>query len=358
MQPQLVLTMRKTALYLFAFVAGLIASLPRLAALTAEHTVAALLLVAHNAIPQAFRVPLRLCAVNSVDADLKLEVILDTFLEALVEELLPLNSFATDFSSDVVDEGDKITVGYIPAAAAARTFNGTYTIQASDWQKKQLLIDQHEYVSWGLSDVDLYKGSLVNLKNQTRMKAHSLATAVLANILGVVTVANFPTAAFTGAAAGFDLDDVADLRTKARKAKWPKALRNLVLGADYYGNVVKGSVFQNANQAGGTAVRETGELPKLYTFTPYESESIPDNAEKLMGFMNMPSAIAVGMRYLKPRRPDKYIDARPVSHKDTGITFGFRQDYDTKTGVESYIFECNFGKAPLEAEALQRICEP
>ncbi len=342
-------------LSLFVFVAAFIWSLPRLVAMCAEHVIASVLLFVHNSIPAPFRAPLRLCAVNTVDADLKVETILDTFLEALVEELLALSAFSTDFSSAIVDEGDKVTVGYIPAAAAARTFAGTYTIQASDWSKKDLLVDQHEYVSWGLSDVDLYKGSIVNLKNQTRMKAHALATKVLANILGLVTAANFPNVCFNGVSGGFDLDDVADLRTKARKAKWPKALRNLVLGADYYGNVVKGSVFQNANQAGGTGIRETGELPKIYSFTPYESESIPDNGENLEGFMNMPSAIAVAMRYLKPRRPERYIEARPVSHKETGITFGFRQDYDTKTGVEAYIFECNFGKALLEAEALQRL---
>ena len=292
---------------------------------------------------------------NTIDAGLKLDVILDTFLEAFVEELLPINAFATDMSSAVIEEGDKVKVGYVPAAAAARAFKGTYTIQATDWQKKEVVIDQHEYVSWGLSDVDLFKGSLVNLQMQTRMKAHSLAQAVMSNILGEVTAANYPSLAFTGASGGFDLDDVADIRTLAVKAKWPKAMRNLVLGADYYGNVVKGSTFQDAGAAGGTAVRESGTLPRLYTFTPYESESIPDNEENLTGFANMPSAMAVAMRYLKPRRPEAYIDARAVSDDKTGITYGFRHDYDTKTGVEAYIFECNFGKKVLEGEALMRI---
>jgi hypothetical protein len=350
--------MHPVLLNLLVIVAALCVAFPRIACLCVKHAGAAASVVFHNAIPVAFRMPLRLCAVNTIDADLKVEVILDTFLEALVEELLSITAFSTDLSSDAVNEGEEITVGYIPAAAAARTFDGSYTIQASDWQKKKVAIDQHEYVSWGLSDVDLYKSSLVNLKNQTRMKAQSLAEKVMANLLGAVTVANYGAAVLTTAAAGFDLDDVADLRTAARKAKWPKALRNLIIGADYYGNVLKGDVFQNANQAGGTGVRETGELPRLFSFQPFESEAIPDNGEKLVGFINMPSAMAVAMRYLKPRRPEKYIDARPITHKDTGITFGFRQDYDTKTGVEAYIFECNFGKAVLEPTALKRICSP
>lgn len=347
--------MHTLVLFAVFLAAAFWAVFPRTSALLVKHAVALAAVAIHNAIPVQFRTPVMLHAANTIDADLKVEVILDTFLEALVEELLPLNAFSTDFSSQMVAEGDKIKVGYIPAAAAARAFNGTYTIQESDYQKKEIPIDAHQYVSWGLSDVDLYASSVVNLKNQTRMKAQALASAVLADILGVVTAGNFGAAAFTGAANAFDLDDVADLRTVARKAKWPKALRNLVLGADYYGNVVKGSVFQNANQAGSTTPRETGELPRIYGFTPYESESIPENNEHLIGFINMPSAIAVAMRYLKPRRPERYIDARAVSHQQTGITFGFRQDYDTKTGVEAYIFEANYGKAVLEPEALKRL---
>lgn len=292
---------------------------------------------------------------NTIDADLKLDVILDTFLEALNEELLPLSAFSTDFSGAVTNEGETVKVGYIPAAAAARDFNGTYTVQKSDYQKKEVTIDAHKYVSWGLADVDLFKGSIVNLQSQARQKAQSLAAQVLADILSLITLDNYGVHAFVGAANTFDLDDVADLRTKAVKAKWPKGSRRLLLGADYYGNVVKENVFQDAAAAGGTSTRETGNLPNLYTFVPYETESLPDNDEHLVGAMCMPSAIAVAMRYLAPRRPEKYLDSRAITHPQTGITYGFRQDYDTKTGVESYIFECNYGKSVLEGAALQRL---
>lgn len=345
----------KAALFAFGFVAASVAAIPRFLGLFASFALAMVYALGQR-FGRAFSLPSLVCyAVNTIDADLKVEVILDTFLEALVEELLPLSAFANDLSSAVIDEGDTVKLGYVPAATAARAFAGTYTIQASDWQKKEISVDQHDYVSWGLSDVDLFKGSLVNLQMHTRMKAQALASKVLTNLLSVVTAANYGAAAFTGAANTFDLDDVADLRTAAVKAKWPKAMRGLVLGADYYGNVIKDSNFQDVAAAGGAVTRETGTLPRLYTFTPYESESIPANAENLVGFMNIPSALGVVMRYLKPRRPEKYIEARPVSHKPTGITFGFRQDYDTKTGNESYIFECNYGKAVLEPEALKRL---
>lgn len=292
---------------------------------------------------------------NTIDVGLKKQILLDTFLEAYTAALLPFSAFSTNFSPENVNEGDDIDVGYIPLAAAARDFGGTYTVQASDYQKKRVTINKHKYVSWGLSDTDLYSKSLVTLQQQARQKAFALASAVLADVLSPVTLANYGAAVFTGAASGFDLDDVADIRTAVVKAKWPMGARNMILGADYYGAVCKDNTFQDASAAGGTSTRETGKLPNLYTFSMFESEAIPANGENLVGFANMPSALAVAMRYLQPRRPEKYIEARPLVDTDTGITIGLRHDYDTKAGVEWIAFECNYGYEVLEAAALKRI---
>jgi hypothetical protein len=292
---------------------------------------------------------------NTVDAGLKKQILLDTFLEAYRMALLPFSAFSTDFSDQQVREGDKVDVGYIPLADAARVFGGSYTIQKSDYQVKSVTIDKHQYVSWGLKDSDLYSKSIVSLQAQFRQKAFALASAVLTDVLGVVKLADFGAAVFTGAAAGFDLDDVADIRTAVVKAKWPQGARALILGADYYGNVVKENNFQDVAAAGTSQVRETGKLPRLYTFDTYETESIPDNGENLVGMACMPSAIAVASRYLAPRRPEKYLESRALKDTDTGLTVGFRNDYNTETGVEWMVFEANYGFSKLETAALKRI---
>lgn len=344
----------RLAYYLFGFLVAAVASVDRFAALFARFTLAALLAFAQE-LPLCFRSPLALYAVNTIDVGLKKEVLLNTFLEAFTAELLPLSAFATDFSDAIVADGDDVSVGYVPLSSTASDFKGTYTPKGSDFQRKKVTINRHKFVSWSLSDTDIFSGSIVSLQTQARQKAHDLAREVIGDILSCVTLANFGAPIFTGAQGGFDLDDVADLRTAVRKAHWPTAGRAIVLVPDYYGQVVKTNTFQSAADAGNTQVRETAVLPKLYTFQPYETETLPDNGENLVGFVNLPSAVAVAMRYLKPRRPECYIEARAVKDTRTGITVGFRHDYDTKAGVESHIYECNYGYDVLESAALKRL---
>lgn len=292
---------------------------------------------------------------NTIDAGLKREKILNTFLEAFTTALLPLSAFSTDMSAEALSEGDEVSVPYIPLAAAAIDFAGTYTVQDSQWSKKKVTIDQHKFVSLGLSDKEVMKTPFATLEQQARLKAYQLGKAVLVDVLGTVTAANFGAAAFTGIASGFDLDDVADIRTACVKAGWPAAGRSLVLAADYYGAVIKGG-FQDAGKAGGTATREQGQLvAPIHGFQPYECENIPANAQNLVGFACYASAIGVAMRYLEPQPGHTYFDARALTDPATGITIGFRDWYDTNTGQRRQVFEALWGKSVLEAAALKRL---
>ncbi|EIQ01625.1 hypothetical protein OpiT1DRAFT_00197 [Opitutaceae bacterium TAV1] len=292
---------------------------------------------------------------NTIDPGLKREKILNTFLEAFRQALLSLTTFSTDFTADPLTEGDEVSVPYIPMAAAAIPFEGTYTAQDSEWKKKKVQLTNHHFVSMFLRDTDIVKTPFATLQQQARTKAYQLAKAVLQDVLAPVTAANFGAAVYAGPAAGFDLDDVADIRTAAVKAAWPQGNRGLVLAADYYGAVIKTNTFQDAGAAGGTGVRETGNLPRLYSFAPHECEVIPDNGENLVGFAVHPSAMGVAMRYLAPQEGHTYFDARPLTDPETGITVGFRDWYDNDTGTRKQVFEALWGKEVIEPAALMRL---
>lgn len=292
---------------------------------------------------------------NTIDTGLKREKILDTFLEAFTTALLPLTAFSTDMSADPLTEGDEVSIPYVPLASAAIDFAGTYTVQDSTWQKKKVTVDGHKFVSMGLSDKEVMKTPFATLQQQARMKAYQLAKAVSLDVLGTVTLANFGAAALTGAASTFDLDDVADLRTVAVKAGWPAEGRAICLSADYYGAVIKDNNMQDASAAGGTVTRETGRLPRLYTFEAYESENIPANGQNLVGFISYPSALGIAMRYLAPQPGHTYFEARALTDPNTGITVGFRDWYDNDTGQRRQVFEALWGKTVIEPAALKRI---
>jgi hypothetical protein len=295
------------------------------------------------------------CYDNTIDPGLKREKILNTFIEAFRIALLPLTAFSTNMTAEPLTEGDEVSVPYIPLAQAAVPFEGTYEMQDTTWQKKKLTVDQHDYVSMALSDKDIFKTPFATLEQQARQKAFQLAKAVLQDVLSPITNANFGAAIFTGAAAGFDLDSVADIRTQCVKDGWPGEGRSMVLAADYYGAVVKVNTFQNVNEAGTASVRETGVLPNLYKFNMFECEAIPDNGENLKGFAVYPSALGVGMRYLQPQPGNTYFEAKPLTDPETGITVGFRDWYDNNTGTRKQVFEALWGKILIEPKACKRI---
>jgi hypothetical protein len=305
--------------------------------------------------PWGMQLPALALFANTIDAGLKREKILNIFIEAFKTALLPFSAFSTDMTAEPLTEGDEVSVPYVPVSAAARVFAGTYVIQDTDWQKKKVTVDQHQYVSMGLSDKDVMKTPFATLEQQARMKAYQLAKAVLLDVFGIVTVANYGAAVFTGIASGFDLDDVADIRTACVKAGWPAGARSLIMAADYYGAVIKVDTFQNVNQAGSAAVRETGKLPVLYGFTPFECENIPANGENLVGAAAYPSAMGVAMRYLQPQPGNTYFDARALTDPETGITVGFRDWYDNDTGTRKQVFEALWGKSVIEPAALKRM---
>lgn len=294
---------------------------------------------------------------NTIDAGLKKETVLNIFLEAFTAHLLPLSVFSRDFSPSPVEKGDKVKVPYAPLAATAIDFGGTYTTQDTEWKKAEVTIDKHKFVSMGLSDKDVFSTPAATLEMQARQKAFQLAKAVMLDIFSSITNANFGAAVFAGAASGFDLDDVADIAGACDDAEMPEDPRGLVLARSYYTAVVKDNNMQDVSAAGTDQVLRMGKLPQIHGFTPYKSTVIPANAEKLVGFACFPSAMGVGMRYLQPQKPEAYIDARALTDPETGITIGFRDDYDTKTGVRSQVFECNYGYAVIEKAALKRLTD-
>lgn len=291
---------------------------------------------------------------NTIDAGLKREKILDAFVMAFAAALLPLNAFTTDMSAEGLDEGDEVSIRYIPMAAAAQAFQGTYTIQDSDWQKKKVTLDGHNFVSMGLSDKDVMKTPFANLEQQAQLKAFQLAKSVIVDVLGLVTAGNFGAAAFTGAANTFDLDDIADIAGACDDADWPEVGRSLVLSRAYHTAVIKDNVFQDASAAGTTDPLRLGKLPQIHGFQPYKTTVLPANGENLVGFANYPTAIGVGMRYLRPQEGHTYFDARPLVGPG-GVVVGFRDWYDPDTGTRKQVFEAIWGKAVIDAAALKRM---
>lgn len=297
---------------------------------------------------------------NTLDADLQVDVLLESAMMAFKEALTPLALFSTVFRDVVLKGTDKMQIPYYPLeTVASKDFNGSYEFTVgSDTQAKEVTIDKRKYQPLSWTSAERRRQPKLDPETLGRVKAQKLAEDVLADIWSVITIANFGANAFTGAAADFDVDDVIDLETVVETANWPKTGRGLLLKPSYMGGLKKD---MNANGGMATFARDSNgaliNFPGLHSFSFATSNLIPANAESLVGMAVYNSAILVGF---SPIEPDPAVMARLndyqiYSDDDLGISLEYREWGDADTDTAKRTIEVNYGYARGEAAALKRI---
>lgn len=282
------------------------------------------------------------------------EILAQRIFGAFTDMIAPLNAFASDFSDEAANRGNTIKVAFVEAADAATAFSGTYTMQDADATGKDITLDQHQFVSWSLTDLELANRSQLSLDMFVMRKANALASAVLQNVWALVTNANFGAAAFTGAAATFDTDDVADIREDCVQAKWPNVNRSLILDETYVTNLIKDDSLKDFSQSGSTATLREGAIGRVHGFDTFESTLIPANGENLVGFAAHPDAIYVAMRYLEPQANHNYYRVEKLTN-ESGMTLGYREWYDNDTGTGKVVIEALWGRLLGNGNAIKRM---
>lgn len=279
-------------------------------------------------------------------------------LEGFKAALLPLSAFASNFSADAANRGDKIKVPWVGAQDAAVSFAGTYVMQDADMEGRDITLDKHEFVSWSLSDKELADNPQVNLERFARQKGFQLGKKVLQDILSLVTAAAYGdtegTDKLTSAAANFDGDDVIDISTMCDGKDFPDMDRSLILLPSYHAAIRKD--LKDASVFGTDVVVRNGSVPSLDTFSGvYKTSLIPDNSENLVGMAIHADAILCAMRYLAPQAGIPYTQAQPITDPETGFTFGFREWGDPNTGTMKRVLECVYGRRTGNTSAIVRI---
>jgi hypothetical protein len=286
----------------------------------------------------------------------------DTILSAAVlrgfkAEILSLMAFATSFSADAVKKGDKVKVPRVGSQAGAltKTRGQKYELQGTVADMIEVELNNHEYVTSTMDDMEVANSSVAALELAGEEKGFELARKVFTDIVGKITAANYGAPVFSGAAAGFDSDDVIDIRTACSKANMPRNGRALVLDADYVGSLLKDGAIKAANEFGSDQPIREGAIGRLSGFDVFESNLIPDNDEDLTGFAAHPSGLAIAMRYLQPQSGNTYSAAFPLTDEATGITIGVREGYDNLTGEKYRIWEAVYGYEAGNEDAIKRI---
>ena len=297
---------------------------------------------------------------NTINANLQNNIISQSALEQFASILAPLNAFSTSFNDEASQRGNKVTILNLANTTSATNFASAtgYASQDTTYGETQISLNKHKFVSWHITDKQRAESSAVELERFGFQKGADLAKAVFQDICSEIVNTNYSTKT-TKANNAVDAGVIADMRGQALSNNLPIEGCSLVLNNAPFTNLLKDSSVASALAYGGSEAIRAGKVPSLFGIpSVYETNSIPNNSEKLQGFLAHPCGLAVAMRYLEPTNSQEYISARRVSDPDTGLVMGYREFYDPKMGVQTAVLECVYGYETGRGEGIIRLVNP
>lgn len=284
----------------------------------------------------------------SAVAGLKLDTIMRKGVRALAKRLSPILSLSHVFRDQVLTETDIVKVPfYALETLASKDFDGSYSFAGADGgpgSSKDVTINKRKYQALEFTSKELRRNSVVDLNMVLQLKIEKLAEDVLNDIFSIATIANFGAAIHTGAASGFDRDDVVDIGVACSQANWPGSLRSMILESAYIGGLVKD--MNAVDTAQGDELRREGSLGRSGGFDLYEHPNMPTNGENRTGFVTLPYALLTAFSPIEPADEvrDNLSDYRAYTH-ESGLTLEYRSWGDPDSDKAKRVIEVNYGKA-------------
>jgi hypothetical protein len=276
-------------------------------------------------------------------------------LDCLVDVLPRLQVFSTDFSADIASAGESVSTRVATQPTSASLATGyAANAQNSTTSAKTVTLGAVTGSVLGFSDAEWSKSNINLYDVFLKPGINAVANDMIDDVLAVITAANFGAAAFTGAAAGFDEDDVADIGKVLTDAKVPKGSRSLVLSTAYYNALLKRDAVKLAYAIGGTEAIRQGIIPNISGFQVLEYTDIPSNSENLVGFACAPQGIIIAAR--SPAVPANFPgEIMDVTEPDSGFTLQLRKWYSADDGQYYLSMAAMWGVAVGVAGNLKRI---
>jgi hypothetical protein len=292
-------------------------------------------------------------------AGLKLDTIMNKAARALGKRISPILSLSTVMRDQVLTETDKLKVPfYSLETLASKDFAGSYDFAGADGgpgSSKDVTVNKRKYQGLEFTSKELRRNSVVDLMKVMELKIEKLGEDILDDIWGEVTLANFGAAVFTGAASGFDSDDVIDLKTACSQAHWPMAGRSLILESAY-----EGALAKDANMVAtieGDQVRREGSVGRCGGFDIFEHPNMPTNAENLVGTALLPFCLLTAFSPIEPSDEvkDNLSDYRLYTDPRSGLTLEYRSWGDPNSDKAKRLVEVNYGYVKGDTAQLKRL---
>jgi hypothetical protein len=289
----------------------------------------------------------------NTNTDTALEVYSNKLIEGLTNALPALRAFSLDLSDELSEPGETVRVPLVSADAAAAWNDTTnnYGRTTASLKDKKVVCNQRIIAGFAITQTQLANFRPAWWEGKAALNARTIADAVLDEVFGVVTAANFgDTAAKKLAVAlgAFGRKSIAELRPKVVKGKLQPAKSVLVLNPDFFAALLSDL---DAQVYGGREAITGGTIPGLLGFRAIVEAPQLDEP----GFVCHPDAIAVGSRRVQVADTTPYKEFGPVTEPDTGLTLNRVIYTDGTIGKTSFSIECLFGADAGNPDSLIRL---
>jgi hypothetical protein len=255
-----------------------------------------------------------------------------------------------------------LRVPYVPLETSASQDwdpNTGYSTGDFNVEEIPIPITARKYQALSFTATDLLGIPVESLAAAMVQKADKLAADVTADIISVVTAANYGAAIADSTADAFDTDSIADIGTALSEANWPTVGRFMVLDSSFCGNLRKDPALKFAYASGSTATLREGMIGNVSGFETAETPNFPANGENLRGITATPFGILIANAPIEPTEEVRSVlaDYRTVTDPQTGLTLTYRawgsQDFD----LSKRIIEFSYGYAKGDPLQLKRITD-
>lgn len=278
-------------------------------------------------------------------------------MEGFMELIAPVNAFAYAVRPGVSSVNDVVRVPFAAntSASLAFAYSTGYATDGNLISAKPVTLDTLYYQKISLTDSDLALLTPDALTRIGRQAGARLAADVISQSLATVaTEANFGASGSMGGSSLSASSGLAAIDRAANDRKWPQDGRNLICGTAAWQALMQNTTVLNASSFGSIGPVQQGQLSTVIGFTPYKvTFALPNNDTALIVNNN---AIVMGLGYHAPQDAGSaYTDVQQIVDEKSGITIGFRQYYDAAKATNMRVFDCLFGAAVGNTNALYHL---
>lgn len=298
---------------------------------------------------------------NTIDADLKRNVILSDLMRAFKRKIVLANVFSTTYRNIPLEGTDKVTVPYyeLDTATSSNFVAATgYTFtENTDTGSRDITIDKRKFKSMKFTSSEFRRQPYFQPNINMMLKAEQLALDVWLDVLSVITNANFGAAVLDVEPSAMDSDDVITIRKACQNADWPDVGRALVLGTDAEAALLSDDSVKHMMNIGSDMPVREGATGRIAGFEMFYSPRIPANSENLAGFAVLPPAILVATSPIAPTPGvrSQLLNYDLVVDPDLGVAFEYRYWGDADLDEDREVVECNYGYLTGNSAALKRV---